>query len=121
MNAAAHQWTAGLAVGLHLADREQKEGKPTLQPLVGGFAASVLTRLPDLLEPACTPNHRQFFHSVVFASLLGVGLYKLHQWHPEETTDKFWKTLGMLAVSSYLIHLALDATTAKSLPIFGKL
>jgi inner membrane protein len=121
VNAAAHQVTAGLAVGLHLADREQKEGKATLQPLAGGFVASVLTKLPDLLEPASSPNHRQFFHSVVFASLLGAGLYRLHKWQPEEAADKFWKALGMLAISSYLIHLALDATTAKSLPLLGKL
>lgn len=121
MNAAAHQWTAGLAVGLHLADREQKAGKATLQPLAGGVLASLLTKLPDLLEPATTPNHRQFFHSVAFATLLGVGLYKLHQWEPQGTADKFWKGLGMLAISSYLIHLALDATTRKSLPLLGKL
>jgi inner membrane protein len=121
VNAAAHQLTAAVAVGLHLADSEQKAGTATLQPLAGGIAASVLTKLPDLLEPAITPNHRQFFHSVAFASLLGVGLYKLHQWQPEEAADKFWKTLGMVAISSYLIHLALDATTAKSLPLLGKL
>lgn len=121
MNAAAHQLTAGLAVGLHLADREQKAGKTSLDPLVGGFAASLLTKLPDLLEPATTPNHRQFFHSIAFATLLGAGLYKLHQWEPEDAADKFWKGLGMLAISSYLIHLALDATTAKSLPVIGKL
>jgi membrane-bound metal-dependent hydrolase YbcI (DUF457 family) len=121
VNAAAHQWTAGLAVGLHLADREQKAGKATLEPLAGGFGAYLLTKLPDLLEPATTPNHRQFFHSLAFASLLGIGLNKLHKWQPEEAADKFWKALGMVAISSYLIHLALDATTAKSLPLFGKL
>jgi inner membrane protein len=121
VNAAAHQLTAGFAVGLHLAGREQRAGKTTLEPLVGGFAASLLTKLPDLLEPATTPNHRQFFHGIAFASLLGLGLYKLHQWQAEGASDKFWKALGMLALSSYLIHLALDATTAKSLPFFGKL
>lgn len=121
MNAAAHQLTAGLAVGLYLADGEQKGETATVQPLVGGIAAAMLTKLPDLLEPATTPNHRQFFHSVAFASLLGVGLYKLHQWQPEEAADKFWKALGLLSISSYLIHLALDATTARSLPLLGKL
>lgn len=88
--------------------------------MAAGLAASVLTKLPDLLEPATSPNHRQFFHSLVFASLLGVGLYKLHQWEPDAVADKFWKALGMLAISGYLIHLALDATTAKSLPLIGK-
>jgi inner membrane protein len=121
MNAAAHQWTAGLAVGLHLVDQEQTAGKATLQPLAGGVAASWLTRLPDLVEPATSPNHRQFFHSLVFAAGLGVTLYQLHQWDPEDSFHKLVRGLGMLAISSYLIHLALDATTTKSLPLIGKL
>lgn len=121
MNASARQWTAGLAVAFHLADGEQKAGKATLEPLAGGFAACVLTKLPDLLEPATTPHHRQFFHSLGFASILGIGLLKLNQWQPDGAADKFWKALGMLAISSYLIHLTLDTTTAKSLPLIGKL
>jgi inner membrane protein len=121
VNAAAHQLTACAAVGLFLADREQRAGNSTLQPLAGGLAASVFTKLPDLLEPATSPNHRQFFHSLLFASFLGVGLYKLRQWEPQDGADKAWKTLGMIAISGYLIHLALDATTAKSLPCIGKL
>lgn len=121
MNAAAHRFMAGAVVSVFLANREQKSGQTTLQPVAAGFLASVLTKMPDLLEPATSPNHRQFFHSVAFASILGVGLYKLHQWEPQEAADKFWKTLGMLAISSYLIHLAMDATTAKCLPLIGKL
>lgn len=121
MNAAAHQFTAAAVVGLFLADREQKAGKATLRPLAGGFAASVLTKLPDLLEPATSPSHRQFFHSIAFASFLALGLHRLHQWEPEEPADKLWKMLGMVAIWGYLIHLALDATTAKSLPLIGKL
>lgn len=121
MNAAAHQLTAGALVGLFLADRQQKAGLSTLEPIAAGLAASVLTKLPDLLEPATSPNHRQFFHSIAFASLLGIGLYKLHHWEAPEPADKFCKTLAMLAISGYLIHLALDATTTKSLPLIGKL
>lgn len=118
MNTATHQFTAGAVVGMFLADREQKAGQTTLQPFAAGLVASVLTKLPDLLKPATSPN--QFFHSVTFASLLGIGLNKFHRWVPQEAADKFWKTLGMLAICGYLIHLALDTTTAKSLP-FGKL
>lgn len=60
MNAAAHQFTAGTLIGVFLADREQKAGKSTLEPVAGGVAAAFLTKLPDLLEPATSPNHRQF-------------------------------------------------------------
>jgi inner membrane protein len=121
MNAAAHQLTAGAAVGLFLAHGEQKNGQTTVAPLLGGLAASILTKLPDLLEPATSPNHRQFFHSIVFASLLGAGYFKLDQWEPQDSFEELLKTLGKLAIASYLIHLALDSTTRKSLPFLGKL
>jgi membrane-bound metal-dependent hydrolase YbcI (DUF457 family) len=123
MNAAAHQLTAGAAVGLFLAHHEQKNGSSTAGPLVSGGLAALLTKLPDLLEPASTPNHRQFFHSLMFAALLGVGLHELHAWKPDEDEEllKFVRWVGLLAGSAYLIHLALDFTTAKSLPLIGKL
>jgi inner membrane protein len=120
MNAAAHQLTAGACIGLFLADRRQRTGEAGTDPVVGGLAASIFTKLPDLLEPATSPSHRQFFHSVLFASLLGAVLYKLHHWLPEAPSEKFWKAAAMTAISAYLIHLALDATTVKSLPLVGK-
>lgn len=121
MNAAAHQLTAGAFAGFLLAKKEQKAGQSTLEPVIGGFAAAILTKLPDLLEPATSPNHRQFFHSIVFASLLGLALHKLREWQPDDPAHKFWRKAGMLAISAYLVHLALDFTTAKSLPFIGKL
>lgn len=121
MNAAAHRLTAGLAVGLFMADQQRPGEDAGQNPLACGIAASVFTNLPDLLEPATSPNHRQFFHSVAFACLLGAGLVKLHRWQPDEPAEKFWKALGMLAISGYLIHLALNVTTTKSLPWMGKL
>ncbi len=120
MNTAAHQLTAGAIVGLFVADREQKSGQTTFPPVAAAIAASVLTKLPDVLEPATSPHHRQFFHGLVFAAGLGVALYKLHEWDAQDPAHKFVKALGMLAISAYLIHLALDATTAKSLPLIGE-
>ncbi len=121
MNCAAHQLTAGAAVGFFLAHGEQKNAQTTAAPLVGGLAASILTKLPDLLEPATSPNHRQFFHSIVFAGLLVYGYIKLDEWEPKDSTQELWKKLGKLAIAAYLVHLALDSTTRKSLPFLGKL
>jgi inner membrane protein len=121
VNAAAHQLTAGAAVGLFLAHGEQKRGQATIGPLAGGLAAGILTKLPDLLEPATSPNHRQFFHSLACGGLLVAGFLKLCDWEPKDATQDFLKTLGKLAIVGYLIHLTLDATTAKSLPILGTL
>jgi inner membrane protein len=119
MNAAAHQLTAGAAVGMFLVHREQKDGQATADPLVSGLTAALLTKLPDLIEPATSPNHRQFFHSLTFAACVGIGVHELHKWKPEDDLGKFLRWLGMVAGSAYLIHLAMDFTTARSLPVFG--
>jgi inner membrane protein len=94
-----------------------KSGADHFAAVVAGLAASVLTKLPDLLEPATSPHHRQFFHSIAFAALLVATLYKLHQWDAHEPADKLWKGLGMITIAGYLTHLGLDATTTKSLPL----
>lgn len=119
MNRSTHQLVAGAAVGIYLADRENMAGATTIKPLLGSAAAAFFTNLPDLLEPATSPNHRAFFHSLAFAALLGTCLHELNQWRPQADSEKFWKGAGMLAASVYLIHLALDFTTAKSLPLIG--
>lgn len=119
MNRATHQLVAGAVTGIFLASREQTLGTATAKPILGGAAAALLTRLPDILEPATSPNHRRFFHSLAFAGLLGVALHELHGWQPETDTERLLKKIGALALSAYLIHLALDFTTAKSLPLVG--
>ncbi len=121
MNGPTHRWTAASLTCVYLLDKENREGRQTAWPLAGGAAAAVFTNLPDLLEPSIHPNHRQFFHSLAFAGLLGVGLAKLHAWKPETPEGEFVRKVGMLAISAYLIHLALDATTRKSLPLLGRI
>lgn len=121
MNGPTHRLVAGAAVGLYLADRDSKEGARTLKPVIGGTAAAFFTNLPDILEPATSPNHRAFFHSLTFAAMLGVSLHKLHQWKTETEAERFLRSVGLLAGSAYLIHLALDFTTRKSLPLVGRL
>jgi inner membrane protein len=121
MNGRAPRVVAGGAIGLFLADRESRSGQATAWPLVGGLAGSVLTCLPDCLEPALHPNHRQFFHSLIFAGLLMAAFVKLRDWQPEKPESTLWRNVGMLAIGGYLTHLALDATTAKSLPLLGRL
>lgn len=119
MNAPTHKLVAGTIVGIFIADREAKDGQSTLKPFVGGAAAALFTNLPDMLEPATSPNHRGLGHSLTLAALLGLGLHHLSQWQPETEAEKFWKGLGMIAGSAYLIHLAQDFTTPKSLPFIG--
>ena len=117
MNRAAHQFVASASIGVYLAKHESEAGTQTIKPLLGGGAAAFFTNFPDILEPATSPNHRGIFHSLAFAALLGTCLHRLHEWHTETELESLLRGLGMIAVSAYLIHLALDFTTAKSLPL----
>lgn len=120
MNGPTHQVVAGFATVVFLAERERQVGIQTAKPLLGGTAAAFLTKLPDILEPATSPNHRQFFHSVAFAGLLVVGLHELGKWQPESAGGEFLKALGQVAIPAYLIHLFLDFLIAKPLPLVGR-
>jgi len=63
----------------------------------------------DILEPATTPNHRQFFHSIISAILIAYAISGNHTLKLSRTTRLFLWTFGM----SYLSHIALDSTTPK--------
>ena len=118
MNAAAHRLGAALTVGGFSAYNEyQKNRELSAKPLVDAGLAALCGTLPDLLEPAHHPNHRQFFHSLTFASVTAYGLYRAYQWEAESDWEKLLRTLAIVGSSAYLIHLAMDATTAKSLPL----
>lgn len=119
MNRSTHQLVAGAAAGIYLAKRESMAGAATVKPVLGAAAAALFTNLPDLLEPATSPNHRAIFHSIAFAAFLGSCLHQLNQWQPQSDSENLLKAVGMLALSAYLIHLALDFTTSKSLPLIG--
>lgn len=120
MNGPAHQVVAGFATGIFFAKQERQTGVQTAKPLVAGTAAAFLTKLPDILEPATSPNHRQFFHSVAFAGLLCIAFDELGKWQPESADGEFLKALGQVAIPAYLIHLFLDSLTSKSLPLVGR-
>jgi len=111
---------AGCTAAVYLANQQGEGGRLPVSPVVGGLAASMFTNLPDMLEPATSPNHRAFFHSLVFGGLLVAGMGELWRWRPEDELDQLIRTLGLLAGGAYLVHLALDFTTKKSLPLLGR-
>lgn len=115
----AHRVIAGAGIGIAIAYRESGAGAPTAWPLLGIGLGTALGTLPDIIEPAKHPNHRQFFHGVVFAAVLGYTAYKLYKWKPEEPWQEVVRMLGLIAISAYLIHLSMDALTPKSLPLVG--
>lgn len=107
---------AGVGVALYIADRKLFHKKDvTMGGIMGSlFLGMVGGLMADWLEPASHPNHRKFFHSLVFMG--GTFLYK------DELCE--WLGLGQEGrkyfdwfISAYGSHLVLDSATAKGLPI----
>jgi membrane-bound metal-dependent hydrolase YbcI (DUF457 family) len=76
---------------------------------VGGMIGVV----PDRLEPATNPNHRQFFHSVLFGSAV---LYCAHGAH-SRSWDPEAKILLRAASYAYVSHLMADSLTPKGIRV----
>lgn len=119
MNGPTHRLFAGLAVGIAAAHTEQANGQATAMPLAAGTIGALCTNLPDWLEPATSPHHRKFFHSIVFAAGVAVAFKKAWDWEPETDLERCLRVVGLAGMAGYLVHLALDATTKRSLPVLG--
>jgi len=76
--------------------------------VVGAAIAS----LPDIIEPARSPNHRAILHSVSFGGAVAYGAFGKHskKWEPES------RMTIRTAALSYLSHLALDCGTPMGIP-----
>ena len=103
-----------------LASRPEDNQRGIAHPLVGGAVSAVLASLPDTLEPAIHPHHRQLFHSLIFAGMVGYGVYQAYQWQPQTPVQELLRLIALFGGSAYLLHLAADFLTARSLPILGK-
>lgn len=128
MNRQAHAQGAGLMLAL-AAYYDKKgargsvstEGERLGQAVIAGGLGAACGSLPDLLEePAIHPNHRQFFHSVAFGLVMAGGIRQVYRWQPEEPWQCVLRGAALIAGGAYLVHLAMDATTHKSLPLIGK-
>lgn len=118
-SAGAHKLGAALAVGTAVAGHQhENHGRIDWKAFGAAWLAGELGSLPDILEPAIHPNHRGFFHSVTCLAAVGYGGYKLYQWEPEDDFDKVVKWLGLFATGAFGVHLLMDATTKKSLPLY---
>lgn len=93
-------------------------GHLTGRTIAAAFGGAVFGPSPDWVEPAYRdPNHRRFFHSVAFAALLALGLREVYRWQPETDGDRVIRGLLLIAGGAYLVHLAMDAMTKRSLPL----
>jgi membrane-bound metal-dependent hydrolase YbcI (DUF457 family) len=109
----------GAAVYLVHFLQNDKAGQPRpfdVGQLLGCVGAGVAAGvLPDLLEPANTPNHRAFFHSILFAVLAAYLIlgydYTQMPWS--------WRLLIFAVTTAYGSHLYLDSITPMGLPLHG--
>lgn len=119
--ASTHRLINAVTTFSYLAFREPQPGeRPLPHPAVGAAGTALLATLPDLLEPAIHPNHRQFLHSLLFSIGVGLAVYEAYKWETETPAQEFLRHLIMIGGSAYLLHLATDACTAKSIPLVGK-
>lgn len=87
----------------------------------------VASRLPDILEPATSPNHRSFFHSFIFGLIVGgLSYYTWRRLQDELTRNEADKVttfkalileIVFIVLLCFSVHLVLDAFTKKSLPL----
>lgn len=122
-NSLTHKFVGGLTglgVAVALEHAEQDKEK-SINPLVAIVIGTISGKLPDILEPATNPHHRQFFHSWAILGVVGYGMKKAYDWNPEDRAGKFLRAVALCAGAGYISHLALDAFTPRSLPMIGKL
>ena len=89
----------------------------TLEGALGSAAAgAALACLPDVIEPALSPNHRGLAHSF---ALLGMLLATLK--HVSDTPDlpPGLKVAISVAIGAYSSHLGVDAFSPKGLPLLS--
>jgi membrane-bound metal-dependent hydrolase YbcI (DUF457 family) len=121
MNKKAHAAISGVTVASLLAYLRYCDPQIRLpHPVLGGAVAAMTASSPDWLEPATSPNHRQFFHSVSFASAVVLALQQTYEWTPKTPMGQLTRDVLLCVELAYLIHLGVDATTAKSIPWLGK-
>lgn len=116
-NALAHRIGAGLVLAGATAYIEKQDGEVTGQTLLAGAGGFAFGTLPDLIEPALHPNHRQFFHSFLVLGSVGYGLKKLYDWEPETEGQQLLRGILLVVGGAYGVHLVMDALTKRSLPL----
>ena len=117
-NGAEHTAVGALA-GVAMACYGMQKNEE-INPLLAIGTSTVFSKLPDWIEPATNPHHRQFFHSISLLAALGYGLKKTYDWEPEDQVGRALRFLTLCAGAGYISHLVLDGLTPRSLPLLGK-
>jgi len=121
-NGPVHKMAGALTgVSVALLDNKSSDENTDSNILANAAIGYCLGSLPDILEPATNPNHRQFFHSFLVLGAVALGTKKAYDWCPESSYEQWIRKACLLVGSVYAVHLILDAGTPKSLPLVGRL
>lgn len=113
---------AGCATGLLVSCYDQSgRTEASHNPVIAGCLGSLAAKLPDILEPATNPHHRQFCHSLLVLGAVGYGFKRVYEWEPKDDMESFLRVLALAATAGYISHLLLDGITPRSLPLIGRL
>ncbi|WP_050553770.1 metal-dependent hydrolase [Leptospira santarosai] len=112
----SHQIVGGLAGLLKVALEDKDRTDLSLNMrierlLIGGGLGIVGGMIPDILEPADNPHHRQTAHSVAFAVLLCILIMQTKKKYPSASVFLDSMFVG------YVSHLGLDSTTPMGIPL----
>lgn len=115
MDRTEHAIIGALAsLGLYGLYKYLKQERPTIPGALGSLVIGGLAGIiPDVLEPATSPNHRNFFHSMAFLAILASGNQKI--WESQNLSEDQKLVISMLS-AGYGSHLLSDSGTPKSLP-----
>lgn len=103
--------SALVGIGTYLAFKRQDHVQPTLDGVISsGLLGGTIGLLPDLVEPARHPNHRQFFHSGAWLGLMALSGEKVNQ-NPNVALEN--KRLLWFALACYTSHLLADSNSQK--------
>lgn len=107
-----------MAVVAATAAVQRTESRPVDgSALTMGAAAALLPSLPDALEPALNPNHRQSFHSVAFGTAVAYSMRRAYLREARDPWGQVARAAILVGGAAYLAHLVRDAFTAKSIPL----
>lgn len=87
-------------------------GELFLYVLVGAVAGKMAAIVPDVLEPATSPHHRNICHSVTAGAAIVYGMYELGK----TNVYPLAKAALMSAGASCLAHIGEDAGTEMGVP-----
>lgn len=111
----------GALTGLGIALIDNKKHKVSHNPATAASLGALFGKMPDIIEPALHPHHRQFFHSKLVLAATAYGMYETYQWKAQTSLEKIVRGIFLIAGCAYLSHLVCDSMTPRGLPLVGKL